>query len=934
MPISSTTRKAVAPCNGSTKTFPFAFKVFEESDLRVVLTNPSGVESDLTLLANYTVSLNANQDVNPGGTVTTLLAYADDYKIAVVSAVPELQPIDIVNQGGFYPEVLNEGLDRNTILTQQLSEQVARSLKLPVSAAPGDFTLPTPSGYQVLAWNNDGTGLVNLNPGELISVVTYGNTKANTFDGDGATTNFTLTDSPGSVNNLAISIDGVVQVPGTDYTWGGGTSLAFVVAPPAGTKIFVRYQEALDEGTDISGKLNKTGDNVGDDTAKELLRTNIDAAGKALRTATYVHLLDVVPKTLWAALQSPASDPTDMTPYILTAAALIPNGGVIRCDGLFLRLRTQCVLPPNVFLWGGESCPDEPNYPVTAADYTTKAPQLLYDEATDYGELGVVLRVGYGSSGYSGFTVRPYTFTPRYATRGALEAGIAAHFTKTFSNHVASGGHVHHNLYLGCDVGHHVYNIERAKVHDNRGDCNTVVLGETMTDWAQLQNNHAWPFAAAHQEVAGISDAKTWRRNGPGHTLWDVADWTQCFRPVSFGHQYGIDVRNSDNTSVLHFGIDDAAFLVSDPTWFAANPTQGVRYTGDIRRASLMDGMISSQTFGVALDYNANFSDTVHATNVRIGASRNYSYLLIHGNFTSVNGSSYCFPGIGTEQTHISLGADFGSVAFIGHTFEDGTDIVAATLADAREVQLVGCAFKDMDLQKFYTQQMQGALYVRGDDTSKGGKNQAAVIIENRTAATGTATGQAYSLLVGDNGLLNLIDVSDGRVIFTVSPTTGEVTVSQGRMRLTASVGNDAWFGVNGGSEPGNLAFGARVSATGVVDAPLANGKHGARNLIGETIKRDFAGAGLIVHTDYGTVLRSISTTDVNVELPADAEPGDQVKVIQGDTGKLTFICASGLVNGFGGVKSAGPYAIITAICYANANGTSQARWYLDGPLI
>jgi hypothetical protein len=76
--ISTTTRK-VGPFIGSgvATVFPFTFKVFTSADLVVVRTNTvTGVESTLVLNSDYTVSLNADQDANPGGNVTTGIALA------------------------------------------------------------------------------------------------------------------------------------------------------------------------------------------------------------------------------------------------------------------------------------------------------------------------------------------------------------------------------------------------------------------------------------------------------------------------------------------------------------------------------------------------------------------------------------------------------------------------------------------------------------------------------------------------------------------------------------------------------------------------------------------------------------------------------------------------------------------------------------------
>lgn len=135
MSISSANRKAGPySCNGATVAFPFAFKVFTTDDVLVVLTDSLGVESKLSLGTGYTVSINAEQDSNPGGTVTTAATYAAGNKITLSSQVQNLQPVTLTNNGGFYPQVINDALDRLTILIQQVAEQANRAFKVGISS--------------------------------------------------------------------------------------------------------------------------------------------------------------------------------------------------------------------------------------------------------------------------------------------------------------------------------------------------------------------------------------------------------------------------------------------------------------------------------------------------------------------------------------------------------------------------------------------------------------------------------------------------------------------------------------------------------------------------------------------------------------------------------------------------------------------------------
>ncbi len=163
MTISSTIRKA-GPFigNGSTSVFPFAFKVFLASDVLVIQT-VDGVEATKVLNTDYSVGLNADQSVTPGGVIYMAVAPAVGATLTLTSQVPETQGVDLKNAGGFYPEVLNNALDRAVILIQQLREQVGRALRAPVSTPDGiTLEIPAPEANKLLGWNADANALVNV----------------------------------------------------------------------------------------------------------------------------------------------------------------------------------------------------------------------------------------------------------------------------------------------------------------------------------------------------------------------------------------------------------------------------------------------------------------------------------------------------------------------------------------------------------------------------------------------------------------------------------------------------------------------------------------------------------------------------------------------------------------------------------------------------
>lgn len=133
MAISTETRRSDRyACDGTQTAFPFAFKVFDATEVGVTVALDGETESSLTT-DQYTVSLNADQDNSPGGTVTVNTAPASGTVLVVVSQVAYEQPIVITNNGGFYPALLNEANDRSVILSQQLKETLDRALIVPVT---------------------------------------------------------------------------------------------------------------------------------------------------------------------------------------------------------------------------------------------------------------------------------------------------------------------------------------------------------------------------------------------------------------------------------------------------------------------------------------------------------------------------------------------------------------------------------------------------------------------------------------------------------------------------------------------------------------------------------------------------------------------------------------------------------------------------------
>jgi hypothetical protein len=247
MTIPSTVRKA-GPLlgTGAQTAWPFTFKVFAATDIAVTIADSLGVETALVLNTHYSVSLNANQDTSPGGTVTYPIsgtALASGSVLTIVGDLDYDQPLDLPSGGNFSPLALENELDRLTMQIQQLREQYSRALQVRVTS-DASVVLPSPVASNVIGWNAAATGLENVPVADFVTVVAYANHHYDTFAGDGVTTTFALTEDPAVIANLDVSISGVVQIPAADYLLVNG-NLVFTNAPANGTTVLARYGEAL-----------------------------------------------------------------------------------------------------------------------------------------------------------------------------------------------------------------------------------------------------------------------------------------------------------------------------------------------------------------------------------------------------------------------------------------------------------------------------------------------------------------------------------------------------------------------------------------------------------------------------------------------------------------------------------------------------------------
>jgi len=158
MTVSTTIIKNSHNGNGSTTTFAYSFKIFADSDLVVIIRSSTGTETTKTLTTHYTVTGAGSAS---GGTVvfTTGNVPASGETVVIRRNVPQTQVIDYIANDPFPAETHEEGLDRNTMIAQQVSEATDRSIKLSRTntMTSTEFTVgATDRANKILAFDSSG----------------------------------------------------------------------------------------------------------------------------------------------------------------------------------------------------------------------------------------------------------------------------------------------------------------------------------------------------------------------------------------------------------------------------------------------------------------------------------------------------------------------------------------------------------------------------------------------------------------------------------------------------------------------------------------------------------------------------------------------------------------------------------------------------------
>lgn len=144
--------------NGSTTVFPMTFEVNEAHPEWIHLFI---LQDDNTYLEteDFSVDMTAKTVTYPqSGT-----PLASSKRLVIMRELPLQQQLDLINQGDYYAEDVEQALDDLTMITQQLGDETKRAFKMPIgSDGDIDTSLPEPVPGMAFGWDSTGTKIINI----------------------------------------------------------------------------------------------------------------------------------------------------------------------------------------------------------------------------------------------------------------------------------------------------------------------------------------------------------------------------------------------------------------------------------------------------------------------------------------------------------------------------------------------------------------------------------------------------------------------------------------------------------------------------------------------------------------------------------------------------------------------------------------------------
>lgn len=215
MTISTVLNRKQYDGNDAATAFSFPYKFIENTDIVVILTDTSGVNTTKALDTDYTMT---GAGTDSAGIITMILAPASGELLTIYRDLDEDQETDLTNQTSAFLSRIEAALDYVTMITQQLTEQIGRAVKNtivegPNSTSPAD--LANFSGFDSVIVTNI-AAMMLIDTDTALDAKVLGFTDIN--DGSGGSYRYNAAGLESSHNGGTLISPQRSGVPG-DATW-------------------------------------------------------------------------------------------------------------------------------------------------------------------------------------------------------------------------------------------------------------------------------------------------------------------------------------------------------------------------------------------------------------------------------------------------------------------------------------------------------------------------------------------------------------------------------------------------------------------------------------------------------------------------------------------------------------------------------------------
>lgn len=304
MTVSSTTTKAQYSGNGVTTVFAVPFYFLQNADLLVILRSAAGAETTQAINTNYTVTGAGNEN---GGSITMTVAPPTGTTLTILRNAAATQETDLLPNDRLPAESLETALDKLTMLSQQLEEEVTRSLKYPATDSSISAQIPNSITRANKFLSFDASGA----PNTLISVEATPDIFVQSGTGAVPRSVNTKLRETFSVKDFGAVGDGV-----TDDTINITKALEALVRAGGGTLYFPPGTYIISAGIPLVGKVHYKGAGKNNTTIKQSSWDAVIGMG---------YFLGIEPG-------HPLYDDTTIPPIIRQSASQRLNGATITRD--------------------------------------------------------------------------------------------------------------------------------------------------------------------------------------------------------------------------------------------------------------------------------------------------------------------------------------------------------------------------------------------------------------------------------------------------------------------------------------------------------------------------------------------------------------------------------------------------------------------------